>query len=70
MNTAEQIIHKVAGLRPEEQSKVLDFVELLKEREKLKEANDFQKASLKAAMRGLEDEEDIYTEIDITEKLG
>jgi hypothetical protein len=70
MSTAEQIIHEIAGLRPEEQSEVLEFVEFLKEKEKKKEAKDFQMASLSSAMRGLEDEDELYCESDLIETLG
>ena len=70
MSTAEQIIHEIAGLRPEEQSEFLEFVEFLKEKEKKKEAKDFQMASLSSAMRGLEDEDELYCESDLIETLG
>ena len=70
MSTAEQIIHEIAGLRPEKQSEVLEFVEFLKEKEKKEEAKEFQSASLSSAMRGMEDEDELYSESDLIEKLG
>jgi len=70
MSTAEQIIHEITGLRPEKQSEVLEFVEFLKEKERKTEDNAFKEASLAAAMRGMEDEESLYSESDIIEKFG
>jgi len=70
MSTAEQIIHEIAGLRPEKQSEVLEFVEFLKEKEKKHEAKAFKDASLAAAMRGMSDEDSLYSESDIIEKFG
>jgi len=70
MSTAEQIIQKIATLRPEKQSEVLEFVEFLKEKEKRNEENTLREASLSSAMRGMEDEESLYTESDVIEKIG
>lgn len=75
MSTAEQIIHEIASLRPEKQTEVLEFVEFLKEKEKRNEEkrneeNALSQASLAAAMRGMEEEESLYTESDVIEKLG
>ena len=70
MSTAEQIIHEIATLRPEKQSEVLEFVEFLKEKEKRNEENALREASLSSAMRGMEDEESLYTESDVVEKIG
>ena len=70
MSTAEKIIHEIAGLRPERQSEVLEFVEFLKERERRSEEKSLRDASLSAAMRGMEDEDSLYAESDIIEQLG
>jgi hypothetical protein len=70
MSTAEQIIHEIASLRAEKQSEVLEFVEFLKGKERNAEDNAFKEASLAAAMRGLEDEDSLYSESDIIEKFG
>ncbi len=70
MSTAEQIIHEIAGLRPEKQSEVLEFVEFLKEKAKKEEEGIFRNTSLSSAMRGLEDEDELYSESDLIEKLG
>lgn len=70
MSTAEKIIHEIAGLRPERQSEVLEFVEFLKERERRSEEKSLRDGSLSAAMRGMEDEDSLYAESDIIEQLG
>ena len=70
MSTAERIIQELSGLRPERQSEVLDFIEFVKEKEKKKEEELFFESSLSSAMRGMEDEEVIYSEADINEKFG
>ena len=70
MSTAEQIIHEITSLRPEKQSEVLEFVEFLKEKERKTEDNAFKGASLASAMRGMEDEESLYSESDVIEKFG
>lgn len=69
MSTAEQIIHEIASLRPEKQTEVLEFVELLKEKERRHEENSLQKSSLASAMRGMEEEDSLYSESDIIEKV-
>lgn len=70
MSTAERIIQELSGLRPERQSEVLDFIEFVKEKEKKKEENLFFESSLSSAMRGMENEDAIYSEADINEKFG
>jgi len=70
MSTAEQIIHEISSLRPERQSEVPEFVEFLKQKERKREENSFSEASLISAMRGMEDEESLYGESDIIEKIG
>ena len=69
MNTAEHIIQELSELRPERQSEVLDFIEFVKEKEKKTEENSFFELSLSSAMRGMEDEDAIYSEADINEKF-
>jgi len=69
MSTAEQIIHEIATLRPEKQSEVLEFVEFLKEKERRNEEDALRGASLASAMRGMEDEEGLYSESDVIEKM-
>lgn len=70
MSTAEQIIHEISSLRPEKQSEVIEFVEFIKEKERKNEEKIFKEASLGSAMRGMEKEENLYSESDIIEKIG
>lgn len=70
MSTAEQIIQEIATLRPEKQSEVLEFVEFLKEKERKNEEDALRGASLASAMRGMGDEDSLYSESDIVEKIG
>lgn len=70
MSTAEKIIQEIEGLRPEKQSEVLEFVEFLKEKERKNEEISLRGNSLSAAMRGMEDEDSLYTESDAIELLG
>ena len=68
MSTAEKISAEVAGLAPDKQAEVLEFVEFLKNREEKRELKEFASFSLAGAMRGMEDEEDLYGPGDITEQ--
>ena len=68
MNTAERIIQELSSLRPEKQAEVLEFVEFLKTKSEKEEEELLEKNSLASAMRGMEDEEDLYSESDIVER--
>ena len=70
MSTAERIIQELSGLRPERQSEVLDFIEFVKGKEKKTEEYSLFELSLSSAMRGMEDEDTIYSEADLNEKFG
>ena len=48
---------------------MLEFVEFLKEKEKRSEENALRDASLASAMRGMEEEESLYSESDVIEKM-
>ena len=67
MGTAEKIVAELESLKPEEQAEVLDFVEFLKNRKTLREEEEFKDFSLKTAMRGMEDEPDLYSLKDVRE---
>ena len=69
MSTVERITSEVSDLKPEDQAEVLDFVEFLKRRKRLREERDFKDFSLSSAMRGMEDEPDLYDEMDIREPI-
>lgn len=68
MSTAERILQELSYLRPEKQTEVLEFVEFLKTKEEKNEDELFMRTSLASAMRGMEDEEDLYSEADILER--
>jgi len=70
MSTAEKITQELRRLPPEEQSEVLDFVEFLKHRIARKEDQQFKDFSLSTAMRGMEEEPEIYSESDIREPIS
>lgn len=65
MGVAEQITHEVRSLPEAIQREVLDFVEFLKTRRMHAEDESWNRFSLAQAMRGLEDEPDLYTRADI-----
>ena len=65
MTVAQQITHEVQSLPEAIQREVLDFVEFLKTRRLPGEDEGWSRFSLAHAMRGLEDEPDLYTSADI-----
>ena len=69
MSIAERIAREIGQLPPEEQSEVLDFVEFLKQRKARNDDAQFKEFSLNAAMRGMEEEAELYGESDIHEPL-
>ena len=69
MSTAEKIALELADLPPSDQAEVLDFVEFIKKRKQMREEKDFKNWSLDSAMRGMEDEPDLYELKDIKESI-
>jgi hypothetical protein len=65
MTLAEKISHEVQALPEAIQREVLDFVEFLKARRPHVEDEAWTAFSLAQAMRGLEDEPDLYSHADI-----
>ena len=65
MNLTEQIFKKVQALPAEKQAEILDFVDFLEEKLARDEEKDWSAFSLASAMRGLEDEEDLYSVADL-----
>lgn len=65
MSTVEKIASRVSRLSPEEQVEVLDFVEFIKQKHTQSEEKRFYEFSLSNAMRGVEEEPDIYSAEDI-----
>ncbi len=70
MGVADRIIEKIKSLPEEKQTEVLDFVDFLEKRIKEEENRDWSKFSLESAMRGMEDEEPLYTLNDLKEKFA
>ncbi len=69
MSIAERIAQEIVHLPPEK-SEVLDFVEFLKHRNARNDERQFKEFSLRAAMRGLEEEPELYGESDIRDPFG
>lgn len=69
MSTVEKIASEVSNLAPKDQAEVLDFVEFLKRKHCRMENADWDGFSLSQAMRGMEDEPDLYDAGDIRESI-
>ena len=70
MDTLQQIIDRVRTLPESRQQEVLDFVEYLAEKRVWDEKReDWSRLSVATAMRGMEDEESIYSLADIKEPV-
>ncbi|MCL4322099.1 MAG: DUF2281 domain-containing protein [Deltaproteobacteria bacterium] len=67
MNLSEKIIEKVKSLPESKQAEVLDFIEFLHYRTSPTEWADF---SLSSAMRGMENENSLYSLNDIKESFS
>jgi len=69
MSVAEKILEKVGSLPREDQAEVLDFVLFVETRKARREERDLKEFSLDQAMRGMEDEPDLYSISDIREPI-
>jgi hypothetical protein len=67
MTLSEKIFHEIQGLPHAIQREVLDFVEFLKARRLHAEHQAWSTFSLTEAMRGLENEPDLYSAEDLHE---
>ena len=65
MNLADKISQKVQALPAEKQAEILDFVDFLEKKLTRAEEQAWSEFSLASAMRGLEDEEDLYSADDL-----
>ena len=65
MNLTDKIFKKVQALPAEKQAEILDFVDFLEEKLAREDTQDWSAFSLASAMRGLEDEDDLYSEDDL-----
>ena len=57
MSTAEKIAAEIDMLKPEDKSEVLDFVNFIKHRKRIKDERELKEFSLESAMRGMEEEQ-------------
>ncbi len=69
MSTAEKILDGLRELKEEDQIEVLGFVEVLKSGKHEKKEEEFKNFSLKNAMRGMENEPDIYNLSDLKDRF-
>ena len=73
MTTAQAIVERLKSLPDEAQKEVLNFVEFMENRNAKREESQDDAAwstlSLASAMRGMEDEESLYTLDDIKESF-
>jgi hypothetical protein len=70
MGLADKIIEKIKLLPEEKQTEVFDFVNFLEMKIKEEESIFCSKFSLESAMRGMEDEETLYTLNDLKETFS
>jgi hypothetical protein len=66
MSTSERITSEVEKLDAEGKAEVLDFVEFLKAK---RSERKFKEFSLEGAMRGMDDEPDLYQKEDIRDPI-
>ena len=70
MDLTAKIIEMIQSLPEEKKLEVLKFIEHISQKEEEKELKQWNKFSLNSAMRGLEEEETVYTVEDLKEKLA
>ncbi len=67
MNLSEKILTTIASLPESKQVEVLDFVEYLKLKTEKEESGNWNSFSIASAMRGMENEDAIYSVTDLKE---
>ena len=70
MSVAEKVARDLRSLPQSAQAEVLDFVEFLKAKSQNEERADWTAFSLTQAMRGMENEADLYSDDDLKERFG
>lgn len=65
MSTMERIAEELKALPEEYQAEILDFVQFLKIKKAGREEKELKEVSLAMAMRGMEDEPDLYSAEDL-----
>ena len=69
MTLAEKILQKMRLLPEEKQAEVLDFVDFLSQKQAEEENRAWSAFSLASALRGMEDEEELYSLDDLKERF-
>ena len=70
MEITDKIVEKIKSLPEEKQAEVLDFVDFLEKKIREDENRGWSKFSLESAMRGMEDEESLYTLNDLKDTFS
>ena len=70
MSSEEKIIQYIRELPEREKGEVLDFIDYLKTRVERKEMKEWAEFSLSSAMRGMEDEDTVYSLDDLKESFS
>lgn len=69
MTLAEKIIQKMQSLPEDKQAEVLDFVDFLEKKQAEEENREWSEFSLASAMRGMENEDELYSLDDLKERF-
>ncbi|MCK5784802.1 MAG: DUF2281 domain-containing protein [Desulfobacterales bacterium] len=69
MNLEKEVIEKFKTLPEHKQAEAVDFIDFLQKRAEEREQEGWGQFSLASAMRGMEDEDDLYTIEDLKEKF-
>lgn len=69
MNLEKEVIEKFKTLPNHKQVEAIDFIDFLQKRIESQERERWNEFSLASAMRGMEDEDDLYTVNDLKEKF-
>jgi len=70
MGPADKIIEKIRSLPEEKQAEVFEFVDFLQRKLEDQEKREWSQFSLGSAVRGMEDEESIYSLNDLKENFS
>jgi hypothetical protein len=70
MSLADKIIEKIKSLPEDKQVEILDFVDFLQRKLEENERKNWSRFSLESAMRGMEDEEPLYSLNDLKETFS
>ena len=69
MNLEKEVIEKFKTLPEHKQVEAIDFIDFLQKRAEMQDQERWGEISLASAMRGMEDEGDLYTIDDLKEKF-